>query len=175
MRIDKFIGLSFLLLFSSAISAASVDRNAPVLIEAAEVMIDEPTGVSTYHGDVLFQQGGMSLRADQVKVHSDGRTLHKVDATGKPVIFEVTDEGGQNTRAEARQMHYLVSEGRLVIEGDAQLWQRGNHFSGGRIEFDTFNDRVVASQQGEQQRVRVVIHPETLDKKEQNATGVQGE
>jgi len=144
--------------------AAESDRNAPVLIEAAEVMIDEPSGVSTYKGDVSFQQGGMSLQADQVDVHSDGRILRSVVATGAPVVFEITDVDGDVTRAEAQNMRYQVADGHLVMVGEARLWQGGNHFSGGRIEFDTYNDRILASRQGEEkQRVRVVIHPETLN------------
>lgn len=167
MKIISRWWITVVLLLGSQVMAAESDRNAPVLIEAAEVMIDEPSGVSTYQGEVLFQQGGMSLRADQVDVHSDGRVLRSVVARGAPVVFEIADAEGDVTRAESQKMRYQVAEGRLVMEGEARLWQGGNHFSGGRIEFDTYNDRILASRQGEEkQRVRVVIHPETLNQQE---------
>ncbi len=153
-------------LFSTQLMAAEADRKAPVLIEASEVLIDEPEGISTYRGEVLFQQGGMSLRADQVSVFSSDRSLHRIEAEGTPVFFEIESEKGKTTRAEAKKMSYRMSDGQLLMEGAAQLWQGGNHFSGGRIEFDVYNDRILASGQGrEQQRVRVVIQPEVLHQK----------
>lgn len=163
MRIIKQAQGLLLLLVISIGAVSATERSAPVLIEASEVMIDEPNGVSTYRGDVLFQQGGMSLRADEVKVHSRGSTLHQVEASGSPVKFEIQNAQGDETQAEASRMEYRVADGYLLMEGDAQLWQSGNHFSGGRIEFDTFQDRIVASRQGKEQRVRVVIHPETIE------------
>ncbi len=164
MKIIKWSGCFFSLIFSMSVLAAEVDRNAPILIEAAEVMVDEASGVSTYKGQVLFEQGGMQLRAEKVAVHSDGRTLNKVKADGTPVVLEVKGLDGGSTRAEAKSMQYFVGDGRLIMEGDAQLWQDGNHFSGGRIEFDTFNDRILASREGEEgRRVRVVIHPNMLN------------
>ena len=153
--------LPLLLIITVGIAEAN-ERGEPVLIEAAEVMIDEPGGVSTYRGEVLFQQGAMILRADQVKVHSQGSTLHQVEASGSPVSFEILNEQGERIRAQADTMNYQVSNGHLLMEGNAELWQVGNHFSGGRIEFDAFEDRILASRQGEKQRVRVVIQPETI-------------
>ncbi len=156
-------GYLLVVLFSTQLMAAETDRKAPVLIEASEVLIDEPKGISTYRGEVLFQQGGMSLRADQVSVFSRDRSLHRIEAEGAPVFFEIKSEQGKTTRAEAKKMSYQMSDGQLLMEGNAQLWQGGNHFSGGRIEFDVYNDRILASGQGrEQQRVRVVIQPEVL-------------
>ncbi|VAW89690.1 hypothetical protein MNBD_GAMMA18-1673 [hydrothermal vent metagenome] len=153
-------------LFSMQLAAAETDRKAPVLIEASEVLIDEPKGISTYRGEVLFQQGEMSLRADQVSVFSSDRSLHRIEAEGTPVFFEIKSDNGKTTRAEAKKMSYQMSDGHLLMEGNAQLWQKGNHFSGGRIEFDVYNDRILASGQGhEQQRVRVVIQPEVLHQK----------
>ncbi len=163
MRIFNQWAALFAVLLSMPLMAAETDRNAPVLIEASEVLIDEPKGVSVYRGEVLFQQGGMSLRADRVSVFSDKRTLHRIESEGTPVRFEIVGEAGETIRAEAKTMSYQMSDGRLLMEGEAQLWQGGNHFSGGRIEFDIYNDRVLASHQGsENQRVRVVIQPEAL-------------
>jgi lipopolysaccharide export system protein LptA len=139
---------------------SAATKSLPVFIEAGQVVVDETKGVSVYSGSVRFQHGAMELLADNVKVYSDGRQLSKVVADGKPVKFFYRGVEADQTEAQAGRMEYIVADARLIMTGEAQLWQGSNHFSGGRIEFDTENDRVLATRSDQtSQPVRVIIHP----------------
>lgn len=168
--------LELLVLLCGAMLCASVaaspeDMAQPVHIEADQLLIDEPRGISIYSGHVKVQQGGISLKADKVELFAEGKQLGRIVAYGAPVVFshqtpEVT------TRAQARRMEYLVQEARLIMLDDAELTQGGNQFSGGRIEFDTRQDRVIASRTTEGDKpVRVIIQMENSTSKTVPAEG----
>lgn len=161
--LDALVGLATLWV-SGAASAAVEDMKQPVFLEADQVVIDEPKGVSRYTGHVRMTQGGMTLSADTVEVVVEGKQLSKVVAAGDPVRFESKSVDQKTTRAQAKFMEYRVQQGFLLMRGAAQLWQSGNEFSGGVIEFDTRQDRVMASRgtPGEAP-VRVIIMPEAAE------------
>lgn len=157
--LETFVLLGAALLCAAAI-ASPQDLAQPVYIEADQLLIDEPKGVSVYTGHVRVRQGGISLQAEKVELYGDGKQLNRIVARGAPVVFshqtpEVT------TSAQAGHMEYLMQEARLIMTDDAQLTQGGNHFSGGRIEFDTRQDRVIASRTTDGDKpVRVIIQME---------------
>ncbi len=158
--LDILAGLA-LLLAAGVTQAAAEDMKQPVFLEADQVVIDEPKGISRYTGHVRMTQGGLTLTADTVEVVVEGKQLRKVIAAGDPVRFESKSADQKATRAQARYMEYRVQQGFLLMREAAQLWQSGNEFSGGIIEFDTRQDRVMASRgtPGEAP-VRVIIMPE---------------
>ncbi|MEW5756738.1 MAG: lipopolysaccharide transport periplasmic protein LptA [Pseudomonadota bacterium] len=157
--LDAVAGLALLLGLGTA-HAAAEDMKQPVFLEADQVVIDEPKGVSRYTGHVRMTQGGMTLTAETVEVTVEGKQLRKVVAKGDPVRFTSKSVEQKETRAQADHMEYRVQEGILLMRGAANLWQSGNEFSGGVIEFDMRHDRVIASRgtPGEAP-VRVIIMP----------------
>jgi len=153
--------------------ASDALETQPVFVEAQQLEIDESKGISVYSGNVSFKQGGIALRADRVEIYFQDSILLRVVARGTPVELDYQDPELGATQAQATTMEYVLATAHLTMQGNPQLWQGSNHFSGGKIEFDAKLNRVLASRaSAEDQPVRVVIQPVPTPKK---TTGDGGE
>jgi len=163
MRSGK--GMMLALLFGVApisVLALSTDKQQPIRIEADSVVIDDAKGTALYRGNVRYAQGSTHLEADEVTVYSaDRQKVDKVVATGKPATFrQRPDNADEDMRGQAERVVYFAAEQRVVLEGDAHLWQRKNEFAGSRIEYETAKETVKAFRSGgDQGRVHVIIQP----------------
>lgn len=100
-----------------AAQAERADRTKPMTLEASRGgVLDVKRGVVVYQGDVVIQQGSLSIRAEKVEVRelTDRRTAVALGAPGKPATFRQKREG--------------VNE---MLEGSAE-----------RIEYDDRSDTV---------------------------------
>ncbi|RMG57528.1 MAG: lipopolysaccharide transport periplasmic protein LptA [Gammaproteobacteria bacterium] len=168
--------LPALLLASSPLFALSSDREQPVHIEADRLVLDEPHGTVTYSGHTRLTQGSIRLEADQVVVHAPRRRFSRAVATGSPARFSQLTDDGHKIRARARHMEYLAAKQRLILQGEAELWQDDNLLKGPRIVYDMADNRVEArggdqTQTTGQERVRIILQPETLDKDKEKSGG----
>ncbi|MEO5573488.1 MAG: lipopolysaccharide transport periplasmic protein LptA [Gammaproteobacteria bacterium] len=143
------------------ILALSADQNQPINIEADTADIDDKAGTTIYRGNVIVTQGSIRLTGDTVTVHSPERSLEKVTAEGKPAHFQQRPENkNEDMRAQSSNMEYLVGEEKLILLGDAHLWQGGDKISGNRIDYDIKADLGKATKgAGGGERVRVIIQP----------------
>lgn len=142
---------------ATAHAALTLDRSAPISIEADTAVIDEPAGSAVYSGNVMLKQGGMRLQAGTLVLHvKDGRA-HKAVATGKPVkLDQAATADTEATHAEARQITFLIAEDRMVLEHQARLTQGERLFQGAHIDYDVTRRRVMASGGGSS-RVLLVL------------------
>lgn len=158
--------LAALLLLTSvaatAHAALTLDRSAPISIEADSAVIDEPAGSAIYRGKVLLKQGNMRLQASELTLYvKDGRA-QKAVASGTPVKLEqAATPGSEATQAEARRITFLVTEDRMILETQARLRQGERLFQGAHIDYELTNRRVSASGGGDS-RVLLVL-PGTAD------------
>lgn len=157
--------IALVLLATAAVTAhaaLTLDRSAPISIEANSAMIDEPAGRAVYSGDVVLKQGGMRLQASKLILYvKDGRA-HKAIARGKPVRLEqAATADAEATQAEARQITFLITDNRMVLKNQARLSQGERLFQGAHIDYDLTNRRVSASGGGKS-RVLLVL-PGTAD------------
>jgi lipopolysaccharide export system protein LptA len=144
--------------------ALSSDREQSILIEADQVDIDDKNGVSSYSGNVQLMQGSIVLKADNILVHTENRTLVRVVASGRPAIFKQTPDGEDtDVEALAHRIEYHALDGKLYLSREATLQQGPNHFTGNQIEYDTQQNFVSAkSDKTSNSRVQVVIQPQSL-------------
>lgn len=159
-RRDQYLLLLAGLLAAGVSRAAlTLDRSAPISIEADSALIDEPSGTAVYRGRVLLRQGTIHLEAGELTLHvKDGRA-EKAIATGNPVRLEQeATETQESTRAEARRITFLVGQERMVLENRARLTQGSRLFQGAHIDYEVANRRVNATG-GEQSRVLLVLPP----------------
>jgi lipopolysaccharide export system protein LptA len=154
---------SLLLGVFNAGMALETDRSQPIRIQADNVKLNEKTGISEYRGNVEMIQGSIKLNGDRVVIHHVKGKLAKIVITGSPARFQQRPEKGQElVKARAQHMEYLTKNERLILNGQAEVTQGPNLFSGEHIDFDTRQSTVTARGGGrEGDRVRAVIHPNT--------------
>ncbi len=155
-----------LLLASFSALALEADKNAPVFIEANQVVMSEKTGVSTYTGDVKLKQGSIKINADSIIVYTQNKELQRIIATGKPAFF--SQQKNQQVKASANHVEYISKTGILILLDNAKMEQGANIFAGNRIEYDTTNNTLNAKASStNKQRVTAIIQPDTFRQSEQ--------
>ena len=91
-----------ILLVTFAAHSASRDEDDPIRINARSVEADDRTGAVIYSGNVVVEQGRLSIRADRVEIKTRQSKTELVHATGKPVKLRQRAEGGSGEiQAEA--------------------------------------------------------------------------
>jgi len=163
--LNNLVLTALCLLTPAAAQALSSDRTHPIDIHADRVTIQEKSGYSDYRGHVEMTQGSMKLTADRVLIYQRDGRLQKVQASGEPAHFSQLPDG-RTTRvqAEAHEMEYDATTGKLVLTGQARVLDGANSFAGERIDYDTRNATVSASKgAGGQGRVHAIIEPPGAD------------
>ena len=141
------------------------DRNQPIEIQANSAERNAKTGVTTYTGNVDIRQGSIHIAADTVVLHSSNDELTRIDATGNQATYTQQLSGPDDTvDARANTLRYLVSEDKLLLEGNGSLKQQGGSISGERIEYDVKAEhvRAQAAERGSAdngKRITVIIPP----------------
>ncbi|HTK92554.1 MAG TPA: lipopolysaccharide transport periplasmic protein LptA [Verrucomicrobiae bacterium] len=144
---------------SSAPDAAKAPRGAnpdqPVNVDADKLESDQKQGLVIFTGNVIAQQNGSTQYADRMEVYLDSasnRVLRTV-STGSVKIITRDCRTGTAQRAE-----YYDAEQRVVLIGDARVWQDENVVTGDRITIYLAEDRSVV-EGGPQGRVKGVFYP----------------
>lgn len=144
--------------------AQAADQEAPLLIEADSVELDEQQATSRYLGNVVVIQGGMRIEADQVEIrHRPDRRPEHVTALGSPAKYRQQVAGEpQENHADALRMEYDVARDEIILIGQAVLYQGDDRFSSDRILYDRANARIKAGASAAgSERVKITITPES--------------
>jgi len=143
-----------------------------ILSDHAE--LDRKAGVVIYEGNVILTQGTLRIESERLLIIRTDNTLEKAVAEGtakKPARYQQQINPGKPlTKAHAQRIDYFARQREVNIQGNAQLQQDGNLFSGERILYDMTKETVSASGgtstsgqtggNGEKQRIKVVIQPQ---------------
>lgn len=158
------LGLA-LLLAAVDCNALTSDREKSIRVQADSAVVDDKSGLSTYTGNVVVDQGTLHITADLVQIVSKGNEVIKVVARSKDNsdrlahYQQLPDNSQQIVQADARQITWLVNERQLQLEGDAKLRQtRDSSFSGAMIHYDAINGTVNA-QSNKQSPVETIFKP----------------
>src|SRR3990172_9384174 len=79
-RLVASLLLSFLL--ATMAHAASRDEDEPIRVDARSVEANDKTGTVVYSGDVLVEQGRLSIQADRIEITARKGKTELVRATG---------------------------------------------------------------------------------------------
>lgn len=158
------IKLLLLLILSSPglLLALTSDRSQPLNIEADHVFIDDKNGIMVYSGNAVFTQGSIVVTSDEVRVYTRNRKFTRAVSEGRPATFEQVMDDGKRVRARAYEMEYLLSEQKLTLTGQAELWQNQNHIKSEQIIYRMDKEVLDAKSPESGERVRITIQPETL-------------
>lgn len=160
-HITSLIALSLLAVNTCALPD---DQYQAIEILANHAMHDEKKGLSTYQGNVVVTQGSMKLEADEVRVSRDASL---VEAVGNPARFQQQPDADKPViEAEARDIHYATSTGKIELSGNVQLRQGDARVASERIVYSISEQVFSASSakgsntQNPSQRVQVIIPPQ---------------
>ena len=157
-----FLCLSF---FGAAIAHAA-DTDQPIEIAADSAMREEPSGKTTYRGDVVLTQGSLEIRADSLVFSFDNDNTTLITAKGNPATLKQQPENAATPiDASAAMIEYHEKSERVRLVGNAKILQDGAVIEGNTIEYFVGTQRVMAAgspETGTPQRVKVTIPPNAL-------------
>ena len=119
--------ISALALASASAFALQSDRNQPISLVADRATFNDKTGVTTYSGNVVIEQGTMKLQANSIVAQLNAnKQVSVVTATGSPAKFQQQMDGNKGlARGEAQKIVYNAETGILNMSGNAYLDQNG--------------------------------------------------
>ncbi|MCI0546413.1 MAG: lipopolysaccharide transport periplasmic protein LptA [Candidatus Rokubacteria bacterium] len=131
------------------------ERTEPVTVDADHLESLQKEGVVIFTGNVVARQGGSTQYADRMEVYLDaaGDRVVRTVSVGNVRIITRDCKTGTAKRAE-----YYDLEQRVILIGDARVWQDDNVVTGDRITMYLAEDRSVV-EGGRQDRVKAVFQP----------------
>lgn len=139
-------------------SAARVDQEQPVEVEADRMDLDQTQGIALLTGDVIVTQGDMRIAAPKIEVFytrlpdgSVGNEIDYVHASGGVVMVTPEED------AQSQEAVYRPGLSEVVMTGDVVLNQGPNTMSGDQLVVDL--DTGDAVMEG---RVRSLLTPGTV-------------
>ena len=133
----------------------SKDAGRPTTVTADHLEVSRKERRAIYTGNVVATTTDLTVVADRMEFYFD----EKMEAAERMVaIGNVQVSRSDGTRAVSQQVTYDVLQERVVLEGQAVAWLRGNKVSGMRITLFIAEDRELV-QGDERERVTVVIYP----------------
>jgi lipopolysaccharide export system protein LptA len=146
---------------------AADDRNQPVTVDADRMERYGKESLVVFTGNVVARQNNSVQYAERMEVYLDekGDRILRTISTGTVKIITRDCRTGTARRAE-----YYDLEQRVVLIGNARVWQDENVVSGDTITIFLSQDRSVV-QGGRQERVKAVFFPR--DEKKDGASGAK--
>jgi lipopolysaccharide export system protein LptA len=148
---------------------AKDDRNQPVTVDSDKMERFGKESLVIFTGNVVARQNSSVQYADRMEVYLDekGDRIVRTVSTGNVRIITRDCRTGTARRAE-----YFELDQRVVLSGNARVWQEDNVVSGESVVIYLSQDRSVV-QGGGQERVKAIFYPRD-DKKDgaKDATAV---
>jgi lipopolysaccharide export system protein LptA len=147
--------------------AAKGERQQPVTVDADKMERFGKEGLVVFTGNVVARQNNSVQYADRMEVYLDeiGDKILRTVSTGAVRIITADCRTGTAQRAE-----YYDLDQRVVLIGNARVWQEDNVVSGETITIFLSQDRSVV-QGGKQERVKAVFYPKDDGAKDDTARG----
>ena len=135
--------------------AGKDDRTQPVTVDADKMERFGKESLVVFTGNVVARQNNSVQYADRMEVYLDesGDKILRTVSTGAVRIITRDCRTGTARRAE-----YYDLEQRVVLIGNARVWQEDNVVSGDTITIFLSQDRSVV-QGGKDERVKAVFYP----------------
>ena len=136
------------------------DRNQPVTVDSDRMERFGKEGLIIFTGNVVARQNNSVQYADRLEVYLDdkGDKILRTVSTGSVRIVTRDCKTGTARRAE-----YFDLDQRVVLIGNARVWQDDNVVTGDTITIYLAQDRNVVMG-GKQERVKAVFYSNNEDK-----------
>jgi lipopolysaccharide export system protein LptA len=135
--------------------------NAPIVIDADRMEAFKKEGLVVFTGNVIAKQENSVQTAERMEVYLDdkGERVLRIISTGNVRIVTEDCRTGTAKRAE-----YYDDDQKLLLIGDAKVWQEDNVVTGEEIEMFLADDRSTV-RSGPQGRVKSVFYPKRDEEK----------
>lgn len=156
----KFTIMGLLLATTSTVFAIPSDRNQQITLSADRATYNDKTGVTTYSGNVVIQQGTLKVQADSIVANLNAkREISSITATGRPAKFQqqIHVEKGI-AQGQAQKIVYNASTGILTLSGGAYLNQDGAIMRAETLRY-SMNKGDVEATGSKSGRVQLIIPP----------------
>lgn len=164
--LTKTICTASLMSLSVAAFALPSDRNQPISLVADKATYSEATGVTTYTGNVLIEQGTMKLQASSIVAQlNKNKQISTITATGAPAKFQQQVDSAKGVaRGEAQKIIYNADTGIINLIGNAYLYQDGASIRSSTLKYSMNKGDVEASGSSNttgssKGRVQIIIPP----------------
>ena len=155
-----------MLSLSATAFALSSDRNQPISLVADKATYSEATGVTTYTGNVIIEQGTMKLQASSIVAQlNKSKQISTITATGGPAKFQQQVDSAKGVaRGEAQKIVYNAETGIINLIGNAYLYQDGASIRSSTLKYSMNKGDVEASGSSNttgssKGRVQIIIPP----------------
>ncbi|MDO4222903.1 MAG: lipopolysaccharide transport periplasmic protein LptA [Acinetobacter sp.] len=136
------------------------DRNQQITLSADKATYNDKTGVTTYSGNVIIQQGTLKVQADSIVAQLNAkREIQSITATGRPAKFQQkihVDKG--LAQGQAQKIIYNADTGIITLSGGAYLNQDGAIMRAETLRY-SMNKGDVEATGSKAGRVQLVIPP----------------
>jgi lipopolysaccharide export system protein LptA len=139
-------------------------KSQPVTIDADQMESLKKEGLVIFTGNVVVKQNNSVHYADRMEVYLDERDekVHRIISTGNVKIITKDCRIGTARRGE-----YYDDEQKVLLVGNARVWQEDNIVTGERITMFLAEDRSVV-QSGSQGRVQAIFYPKSEEQKKKD-------
>ena len=138
-----------------AAKPAGANPNQPVTVDADELQSYQKQGLVIFSGNVVARHNNSTQYADRMEVYLDSGSDRVVRTVSTGSVRIITRDCRTGT---AKRAEYYDAEQRVVLVGDARVWQDENVVTGERITIFLAEDRSLV-ESGPQGRVKGVFYP----------------
>lgn len=132
----KIALLSALLVQPLTAFALPSDRSQPISLVADKATYNEKTGLTTYTGNVVIEQGTMKLQATAVTAQlNKARQISTVSATGSPARFQQQTDANKTAKGQAQKIIYSADTGVITLTGNATVDQDSASIRGATLRY----------------------------------------
>ena len=175
--LKRFLILASLAAVSQlAVAQGESDFEKPIEVSAGHEHFDIKNNQLLLTDNVIVTQGSLRIEADRLEA-SGGEAKDQADTFvthGRPAVYTQLLENGTEISAEADQITYFQSQGRIELKGNAQITQGSSLSRGDTIVYDLTNQHVSARGSKESgERVTTIFNPNKQSEKEQPETEQQ--
>jgi lipopolysaccharide export system protein LptA len=139
----------------SAAKPTGANPNQPVTVDADELQSYQKQGLVIFSGNVVARHNNSTQYADRMEVYLDSGSDRVVRTVSTGSVRIITRDCRTGT---AKRAEYYDAEQRVVLVGDARVWQDENVVTGERITIFLAEDRSLV-ESGPQGRVKGVFYP----------------
>lgn len=151
----KYLSLLFIsLLLCQSASALKSDTKKKVFIMSDFALLNYKTGIHTFTGHVLVDQGATHVSADKIQtISSKQHQIKQVTAYGLETLahyWTIPKAGDSEIHARAKIIKFFPTSSNAILEKNAIVTQGNNSFRGDRILYDMHEETITvpASQHG---------------------------
>lgn len=140
---NLLIVLSSVFICSMSANALKTDQNQPATLDADEFDLDFQTGVRTYRGNVVYQQGSIRLYADEIVAYFKNDQLERVIARGNPAEFyQLPDDSETEVVGVALRIEMDDKQQIVTLQDRAKVTQDANTITGKKITYNMATEKV---------------------------------